>query len=157
MKSFHHSKYLQVIQKINLNARIHESNWWSIEARQYLAHAFVSKRTGQAQVYVQRNGQNAQQISSFDSCKMITDIKLSPDDTKLIVSEANRIHLFDLTSTKSDPTLRTIEFNNRVNFASWLTKYVLAISLFGESKSEITLYSLQGKSLKTLDKNGKGY
>lgn len=114
------------------------------------ALAFISKRDGRAQIYVQQGDNSAQAISAFESYKVFGNLDISPDDSQLLATEANRIHLFELKSTTETAKLNTINLDNRVRSAVWLSKSVFAVTHYDFTESFITLYHKNGKALKTL-------
>ena len=117
------------------------------------ALAFISKRDGRAQIYVQHGKNGTQAISAFDKYKVFRNLDISFDDEKLLASEANRIHIFDLTNLTNltiKPNVKTINLENRVRSAIWLTKSVFAVTQYDFNQSTITLFNQNGKALKTL-------
>jgi len=114
------------------------------------ALAFISKRDGRAQIYVQHGSNDIKAISSFDNYKVFNSLAISPNDEKLIAGEANRLHIFELKAPTTTSSIKTIILDNRVRSAVWLTNKVLAVTHFNVNQSFITLYDHNGEELKTL-------
>jgi len=113
------------------------------------ALAFISKRDGRAQIYVQRGSNDIKAISSFDNYKVFSSLAISPNDEKLIAGEANRLHIFELKEPTTSSN-KTITLENRVRSAVWLTNKVLAVTHYNVKQSFITLYDHNGEELKTI-------
>ncbi len=120
------------------------------------ALAFISKREGRSQVYVQQSEQGAKAISNFDNYKVFGNLAISFDDSKLLATEANRIHIFDLNNPSDSLKPKTIHLNGRVRFATWLSRNIFAVSHYDVNQSIITLYNQHGESLKRLPNRWQG-
>lgn len=114
------------------------------------ALAFVSKRDGQAQIYVQQGDNSPRAISAFENYKVFGNLDISFDDTKLLATEANRVHIFELKKTPNTSKPSTIHLDNRVRSAVWVSKNVIAVTHHDVDQSLITFYNQKGEALKTL-------
>lgn len=63
--------------------------------------AFASKRSGRAQIWLQRNDASIYQLSQFKESYYIYDIVWSPDDQLLMVRANNQIYLFDVSNGRA--------------------------------------------------------
>lgn len=63
--------------------------------------AFASKRSGSAQIWLQRNDASIYQLSQFQESYYIYDIVWSPDDQFLMVRANNQIYLFDVSNGRA--------------------------------------------------------
>jgi len=114
------------------------------------ALAFISKRDGRAQIYVQQGENSAQAISAFEHYKVFGNLDIDPNDVQLLATEANRVHIFALKNTAKTSKVRTIYLDNRVRSAVWLDKSMFAVTHYDFNQSLITLYDQNGEALKTL-------
>lgn len=117
------------------------------------AIAFVSKRDGRAQIYVQQGDNSPRAISAFENYKVFGNLDISFDDKKLLATEANRVHIFELKKTPNTSKPSTIHLDNRVHSAVWVNKNLIAVTHFDFNQSLITLYDQNGEALKTLTSN----
>ena len=83
--------------------------------------AFVSKRSGSAEVWLQnKKTQTAAQLSHFNNATRIFDLLWSPDDKKLLVLADNLLYLIDINSREIKELTTSQTFNNRAIAAlSW--------------------------------------
>jgi len=119
------------------------------------ALAFISKRDGRAQIYIQRGEHDTKVLTAFDNYKVFGNLDISFDDKKLIATEANRVHIFDLSHPEKTKNLKTIKLENRVRSAIWLTSNILAVTHYDFDQSIITFYDQNGNKLKTLPNTWK--
>lgn len=62
--------------------------------------AFASKRTGMAQVWLQRADGNSTQLSQFQQAYYLYSLHWSPDDSRLLVKANEHIYWFDIANRK---------------------------------------------------------
>lgn len=106
--------------------------------------AFISKRDGAAQVYVQRDSGGAIALSNFTKYKVFSNVEVSLDDVHLVTGEANRVHLFDIEERK---LILSRTFDDRVIHVSWLNQQLIAVHLADEQYQRIVLLDIKTKKV----------
>ncbi|MCG7530382.1 winged helix-turn-helix domain-containing protein [Psychrobium sp. MM17-31] len=112
--------------------------------------AFISKRDGAAQVYVQRDSGGAMALSNFAKYKVFSNVEVSIDDVHLVAGEANRVHLFDV---EKRALVFSRTFDDRVNHVSWLNQALVAVHLADGQYQRIVLLDIKTKKILPLTTN----
>lgn len=106
--------------------------------------AFISKRDGAAQVYVQRDSGGAMALSNFAKYKVFSNVEMSLDDAHLVVGEANRIHVFDI---EKRTLIFSRTFDDKVIHVSWLNQQLVAVHLADGQYQRIMLLDVETKEV----------
>lgn len=112
--------------------------------------AFISKRDGAAQVYVQRDSGGAMALSNFTKYKVFSNVEVSLDDAHLVTGEANRVHLFDV---EKRALIFSRTFDDKVIHTSWLNERLVAVHLAEGKFQRIVLLDIKTKKVLPLSTN----
>ncbi|WDD97240.1 winged helix-turn-helix domain-containing protein [Thalassomonas actiniarum] len=115
--------------------------------------AFVSKRSGSAEVWLQnKKTPTAAQLSQFNNATRIFDLLWSPDDKKLLVLADNLLYLIDINSREIKELTTSQTFNNRAIAAlSWQNNNRLLFSSQRNNSWQLMSYDINQDKVEVLN------
>lgn len=123
------------------NARVSHDNSWL---------AYASKRSGNAQLWLQDQQGNTRQISDFEQTSYLYEHHWSADNSHILLKRNNQLWLFDVIDNQQTQLTLQIEGFNQFG---WLSDNQLFF--IDASSRELTSYNLMTKQQSLLKNNAK--